>query len=119
MSAAGAVPKAQQVVPDPNLVDMPKFQRLAERVQEALALLEKPRQINPNFILVSPLNRFGQNPNVNRIHRGILGSILKNSFGNARPFVGVCVEVKSESGIQKLLEQNDRLLPEPARMPAC
>ena len=111
MSAASPVLKDQKVTPDPTLVDMPKFNKLAERVQEALASLEQPRQINPNFTLVSPLNRFGQNPNVNRIHFGILGSILKNSFDKTRPFVGVCVEVKSEAGIRKLLDHNQRLLP--------
>ena len=86
MSAASAVLKDQKMTPDPALVDMPKFNKLAERVQEALASSGQPRQINPNFILASPLNWLGQNPNVNRIHYGILGNILKNSFDKSRPF---------------------------------
>ena len=99
------------MTPDPNLTNMSTANKLAERVQEALDELDPPRQVNPNWILVSPLNRFGQNPNVNRIHFGILGSILKNSFDKTRPFIGVCVEVKSEAGRRKLLDHNQRLLP--------
>ena len=111
MSDAPAFREDKEVTPNPNLTNMPAASKLVERVQEALAKLEQPRQINPNWILVSPLNRFGQNPNVNRIHFGILGSILKNSFDKTRPFIGVCVEVKSEAGIRKLLEHNERFLP--------
>ena len=68
-------------------------------------------QTNPSFVLVSPLNRLGQNPNVNRIHYGILGSFKKHSFDRSMPSIGVCVEAQSEEGIRKLLAHNNRLLP--------
>ena len=53
----------------------PKTQKLAFRVtscieNEAVNNKVGPKQIDPNWILVSPLNRLGTAPNVQRIHWG-------------------------------------------------
>ena len=40
--------------------------------------------------------------------KGILSSFLKNSFDRTRPAIGICIEYKSEEGIRKLLEHNQR-----------
>ena len=91
----------------------PKTQKLALRVtscieNESVNNKVGPKQIDPNWILVSPLNRLGTAPNVQRIHWGILYSIMKNGFDRARPQIGVCVEVKSEKGLKALMEHNRR-----------
>ena len=95
----------------------PKQQKLAQRVQWVIdndSVNKKERQIDPNWILVSPLNRLGTAPNVHRIHWGILYSIMKNAFDRIRPQIGVCVEVKSEKGLKALMEHNRRFyVPEP------
>ena len=71
-------------------------------------MYQEPKQIDPNMVLVSPMNRLGASPNVQHIHFGILKSFLKNSFDRTRPAIGICVEYKSEQGIKKLLEHNRR-----------
>ena len=90
-------------------VDQGKFLKLAQRVEETLSketLHPDPKQLDPNHVRVSPLNRMGQSPNVQHIHFGILKSSQVNSFGRARPAVGICVEYKSQAGIEELLEHN-------------
>ena len=91
----------------------PKTQKLALRVtscieNEAVNSKVGPKQIDPNWILVSPLNRLGTAPNVQRIHWEILYSIMKNGFDRVRPQIGVCVEIKSEKGLKALMEHNRR-----------
>ena len=71
-------------------------------------LYPEPKQIDPNLVLVSPLNRLGGSPNVQHVHFGILKSIQKNSYDRTRPAIGICVEYRSEQGIKKLLEHNRR-----------
>ena len=87
------------------------MKKLAQRVEETLAndiVYLEAKQIDPNLILVDMHNRLGSSPNVQHIHKGILSSFLKNSFDRTRPAVGICVEYKSEEGIRKLLEYNQR-----------
>ena len=90
-------------------VDTGKFLKLAQRVEETLSkqtLYPEHKQLDPNQVLVSPLNRMGQSPNVLHTHFGILKSFQVNSFDRTRPAVGICVEYKSQAGIQELLEHN-------------
>ena len=63
-------------------VDQGKFLKLAQRVEETLSktLYPDPKQLDPNHVLVSPLNRMGGSPNVQHIHFGILKSFQVNSF---------------------------------------
>ena len=91
----------------------PKQQKLAQRVQGCIddqAVNKKERQIDPNWILVSPLNRLGTAPNVHRIHWGILYSFMQNAYDSSRPQIGVCIEIKSEKGLKALMEHNRRFL---------
>ena len=92
-------------------MDPGKFLKLAQRVEETLTkeiLHQEPKQLDPNVVLVSPLNRLGASPNVQHIHFGILKSFLKNSFDRTRPAIGICIEYRSEQGIKQLLEHNRR-----------
>ena len=87
------------------------MKKLAQRVEETLTndiVSLEAKQIDPNLILVDMHNRLGSSPNVQHIHKGILSSFLKNSFDRTRPAIGICVEYKSEEGIRKLLEHNQR-----------
>ena len=96
-------------------VDPGKFLKLAQRVEETLTneiLYKEPKQLEPNVVLVSPLNRLGASPNVQHIHFGILKSILKNSFDRTRPAIGICVESKSEHGDQAAPGAQPPLQPE-------
>ena len=46
-------------------VDQGKFLKLAQRVEETLtreSLYPDPKQLDPNLVLVSPLNRLGGSP---------------------------------------------------------
>ena len=98
--------------PEPSAnVDQGKFKKLAQRVEESLTtqcLYPEPKQIDPNHLLVSPLNRLGGSPNVQHVHWGILKSFQKNSFDRTRPAIGICVKVESEHGIKELLEHNKK-----------
>ena len=95
----------------------PRALKLAQRVTRCIeddAETKNPRQLDPNFVLVSPLNRLQTAPNVQRIHWGILFSIMKHSYDRTRPQTGVCVEIKSGKGLKLLLEYNHRFyIPEP------
>ena len=108
MAAAGGKFDA----PSPGAsVDQGKFLKLAQRVEQTLTkevLYPEPKQLDPNLVLVSPLNRMGASPNVQHVHYGILKSFLKNSFDRTRPAIGICVGYRSEQGIKKLLEHNRR-----------
>ena len=57
---------------------------------------------------MNPLNRLGAAPNVRHVHKGILQSIRNFAFDSRRPAVGICVEYRSEKGIQALLQHNRR-----------
>ena len=101
----------------PPAVKDPKMEKLAARVQRCIETdstnpkvgeNKAPKQIDPNWILVSWLNRLQTAPNVNRIHWGILYSFVKHSYDRVRPQVGVCVEITSEKGLRMLLEHNRR-----------
>ena len=92
-------------------MDQGKFLKLAQRVEDTLSKETQypdPKQLDPNHVLVSPFNRMGQPPNVQHIHFGILKSFLENSYDRTRPAVGICVEHKSQAGIQELIEHNRR-----------
>jgi hypothetical protein len=113
--------KSKFDAPNPSKdVDTGKFLKLAQRVEQVLTtecLYPEPKQIDPDKVLVSPLNRLGASPNTKHVHFGILRSFLKNSFDRTRPAIGICVEIKSEQGLKRLLEHNhkfsqgNRLLP--------
>ena len=98
--------------PNPTTsVGQGKFKKLAQRVEETLTtetLYAEPKQLDPNVVLVSPLNRLGASPNVQHVHYGILKSFQKNSYDRTRPAIGICVEYRSDQGIKKLLEHNRR-----------
>ena len=66
------------------------------------------KQIDPNLVLVSPLNRLGASPNVQHVHSGILKPFQKNSYDRTRPAIGICAAYRSEQGMKKLLEHNRR-----------
>ena len=88
-----------------------KFKKMAQRVEETLTtetLYAEPKQLDPNVVLVSPLNRLGASPNVQHLHCGSLKSFQKNSYDRTRPAIGICVEYRSDQGIKKLLEHNRR-----------
>ena len=71
-------------------VDQGKFLKLTQRVEETLSketLYPDPKQLDPNQVLVSPLNRLGGSPNVQHIHYGILKSFQVNSFDRTKPTV--------------------------------
>ena len=101
--------------------DTGKYMKLAEKVEWTLnnkTLNTKgPLQIDPNHILVSPLNRLGSAPNVRHIHQGILRSIKTNSYDSSRPKKGVCVMIESQKGIQALLDRNQRFTQSNQLMP--
>ena len=76
-----------------------------------------PVQLDPDHILVSPLNRLGSAPNVRYLHQGILRSIKTNSYDSSRPKKGVCVKIESQKGIQALLDHNQRFTQSNQLMP--
>ena len=90
--------------------DQGKFKKLAARVEETLTevLYPEPKQIDPNLVMPSWLNRLGASPNVQHVHFGILKSIQTSSYDRSRPLAGICVEIKSPEGIKKLLDHNRR-----------
>ena len=102
--------------------DTGKYMKLAEKVENILASktlnTKGPVQIDPNHVLVSPLNRLGSAPNVRHIHQGILKNIKTVGFYISRPKKGVCVKVESEAGIKALLEHNQRFTQSNQLMPA-
>ena len=109
MAADGS--KYQAPKPNNKDVDIGKFLKLAERVDKTLTeqcLYPEPKQIDPDRVLVSKMNRLGASPNIKHVHFGILKSFLKNSFDRTRPAVGICVEMKSERGLAQVLEHNRR-----------
>ena len=92
-------------------MDQGKLKKLAQRVEETLSsdcLFKEPKQIDPNLVLVAPMNRLGGSPNVRHVHYGILMSFLKHAFDRSRPAIGICIEYRSELGIKRLLEHNRR-----------
>ena len=117
---ASAADKLQ--APNPTTsVGQGKLKKFAQSVEETLtteALYAEPKQLDPNVVLVSPLSRLGASPNVWHVRGGILKSFQKNSYDRTRPAIGICVEYRSEQGIEKLLEhsrrfsQGNKLLPQ-------
>ena len=92
-------------------MDQGKFLKLAQRVEETLtreSLYPDPKQLDPNLVLVSPLNRLGGSPNVQHIHFGSLKSFQLNSYDRTRPAIGICVEYTTEAGKKELIEHNIR-----------
>ena len=85
--------------------------KLAQRVEGVLMnqkVFQEPKQIDPQAILVAPMNRDGAPPNVPHVHHGILKSIVEQGFDSTRPSVGICVEFKSPEAKRRLLEHNIR-----------
>jgi hypothetical protein len=111
MSAMASAADRFQAPKPTTSVGQGKFKKLAQRVEETLTtetLYAEPKQLDPNVVLVSPLNRLGASPNVQHVHYGILKPYQKNSYDRTRPAIGICVEYRSDQGIKKLLEHNRR-----------
>ena len=66
-------------------------------------IFPEPKQIEPRCLLVSRLNRDGAPPNVPHVHQ-LLKSFKTQELNRSRPQIGICVEIKSEQGKQKLIE---------------
>ena len=102
--------------------DTGKYEKLAVKVEKLLATKtlnsKGPLQIDPNHVLVSPLNRLGAAPNVRHVHQGILKGFKSTGFDNTRPKKGVCIKVESPAGIKALLEHNQRFTQNNQSMPA-
>ena len=91
--------------------DQGKFKKLAQRVEETLindVLYPEPKQLDPDRVWVSPRNRLGGSPNVQHVHHGILKSFMTDSYDRTRPLKGICVEIRSEKGLQELLQHNQK-----------
>ena len=105
------MPAAPRGPVDPGLAprDELKTIKLAQRVEGALKsnrIFEGAKQIEPQPVLVAPLNRGGAPPNVQHVHFGILGSFMDKGFDSTRPQIGICVEFKSPERKNELLEHN-------------
>ena len=91
--------------------DVAKLGKLAQRVEKTLreqTVFTEPKQLEPQSVLVAPLNRDGAPPNVPHIHRQILKGFFEKGFDSTRPQPGICVEFKSLESKKKLLEHNHR-----------
>ena len=76
---------------DPTRTDPAKMEKLAIRVNKALtehAIFGQPKQLDPDQVLVSPLNRMGAPPNVRHIHDVILASIVQSGLGLEEALAG-------------------------------
>ena len=85
--------------------------KLAQRVEATLRQMKiylEAKQIEPQQILVAPLNRDGAPPNCQHIHNGLIKSFLEKGFDPSRPQVGILVEFKSAEKKRELLNHNRR-----------
>ena len=85
-------------------VDQGAFKKLAHRVETTMAskcLFPDPRQVPPQYILVSYNNRLGAPPNVPHVHHGILKGFKEKGYDRNRPAIGILVKVTSEAGKKK------------------
>ena len=88
--------------------DFGKMGKLAHRVDKTMSggtIFPEPKQIEPRCLIVSRLNRDGAPPNVPHVHQ-LLKSFKTQGFSRNRPQIGICVEIKSEQGKQRLIEYN-------------
>ena len=77
-----------------DLVDVGKYKKLAQRVEETLTqmcLFAEPKQLDPSLVLVAPMNRSGAPPNKRHVHFGVLKSFKDKGFDRNRPQVGICI----------------------------
>ena len=94
---------------DPSRTDVSKMDKLAIRVNKALAehaIFAQPKQLDTDQVLVSPLNRMGAPPNVRHIHDVILHSIVQNGWDSQRPCPGICVKVSDPVAVRQLIDYN-------------
>ena len=106
MSGAGDVFQGPAAGKD---IDQGKFKKLAERVEATLTtmiMFAEPKQLDPNKVLVCPLNRLGGAPNAKHVHHGILKSFQKSGYDRTRPAIGICIQYTTEHGIRFLLDHN-------------
>ena len=88
-----------------KFTDQGEMKQEAARAEERLntiCVCAEPKQVDLNVVLVYPWHRFGDTPNVQHTHYGILAAFLKSSYDRTRPAVGICVEYKFSAGIEKL-----------------
>lgn len=96
--------------PDPGstIQDVGQHWKLAQRVEKTMltCINAEPKQLDPRSLLVAPANRDGAPPNVQYVHFGILRSLQKAGFDRTRPQVGICIQVKSSEGKERLIQYN-------------
>ena len=98
-----------------------KLQKLAQRVERAMLdhmCFKEPKQLDPQMVLVAPMNRDRAPPNILHVHLVILKSFITKGFDGARPQVGICIEYKSVEGKKELIEHNLRFSTGCALLPA-
>ena len=87
-------------------VDKARQLKLAQRFEKTLQTsinTGEPRLIDPRKILVAPCNRQGAPPNVMQLHLIILASFFLKGFDRTRPHIGICAQLKSPAGKQRLI----------------
>ena len=94
-----------------DLVDVGKFKKLAQRVEQSLTediLFAEPKQLDPDLVPVAPNNRDGAPTNKSHLHFGVLKSFKVRGFDRTRPHIGICIKFTSEKGLKDLHEHNLR-----------
>ena len=101
--------------------DPGKFVKLAQRVETAMQehlCLKEPKQLDPQSVLVAPMNRDRAPPNLRHIHDVILKSFIIKGYDRQRPQTGICIEYLSVEGKKELIEHNLRFSKGCALLPA-
>ena len=91
--------------------DVGKFQKLAQHVEKSIQdymYLKEPKQLDPQLVLVAPMNRDRAHPNPMHIHNVILKSFITKEYDRTRPQDGICIEYTSVEGRRELIEHNLR-----------
>ena len=102
-------------------IDPGKFLKLAQRVEKAMQdhlCLKEPKQLDPQLVLVAPMNRDRAPPNLMHIHYVILKSFILKGYDRQRPQTGICIEYTSVEGKKELIEHNLRFSTGCALLPA-
>ena len=80
--------------------DPGKFLKLAQRVEQAMQdhlCLKEPKQLDPQMVLVAPMNRDRAPPNILHIHLVILKSFITKGSIPESPKLRLCVRRTSRS----------------------
>ena len=73
-----------------------------------MCLVAEPKQLDPSWVLVSPLNRPGAPPNKRHVHFGVLLSFKDKGFDRTRPAISICIKFTNAQGLQSLPYHNKR-----------